>query len=128
MLHRLAGVHVHACGQDGGDVHARGVAPEHSVGDEDQPVANLQWQRLHPVAASVLHAKRTVGLQNEPARPAAAAATKAEIKMRSAAPMIELFCVFALFPERKGVVLRVLADCEVAPDQRPPGQLGDGLQ
>jgi hypothetical protein len=50
-------------GQDGGDVQARSVALQHAVGDEHQPVAHLQWQRLHPVAASGLQAERAVGLQ-----------------------------------------------------------------
>jgi hypothetical protein len=63
VLHRLAGVHVHAGGQDGGDVHARGVALQHAVGDEHQPVAHLQWQCLHPVAAAGLQPERGVSLQ-----------------------------------------------------------------
>ena len=62
MLHRLAGVHVHGRGEDGGDVHALGVALQHAVGDEHQPVANLQFDRLHAVAASALQAERTVSL------------------------------------------------------------------
>src|SRR5947209_1493620 len=39
VLHRLTGMHVNAGGQDGADVHERGVALQHPVGDEDQPVA-----------------------------------------------------------------------------------------
>jgi hypothetical protein len=41
----------------------RGVALQHAVGDEDQPVAHLQWQRLHPVAASGLKTERALSLQ-----------------------------------------------------------------
>ena len=63
MLHGLAGVHVHACGQGGGDVHARGVPLQHAVGDEHQAVAHLQLQRLYPVAASGLQAERAVSFQ-----------------------------------------------------------------
>ncbi len=54
-----------------------GVALQHAVGDEHQPVAHLQWQRLHPVAASGLQSERAVSLQAnllDTARPAAAAA------------------------------------------------------
>ena len=63
VLDRLAGVHVPACGQDRRDVHVRGVAFQHTVGDEHQPVAHLQLQRLHPVAVPGLKAERAVGLQ-----------------------------------------------------------------
>jgi hypothetical protein len=63
VLHCLAGVHVHARGQDGGDVHVRGVALQHAVGDEHQPVAHLQLQRLHAVPASGLHSERAVSVQ-----------------------------------------------------------------
>ena len=63
VLHRLTGMHVDAGGQDGTDVHKRGVALQHPVGDEDQPVANLQWQRLHPVAPPVPNPERRVSLQ-----------------------------------------------------------------
>jgi hypothetical protein len=63
VLYRLADVHVHAVGQDRGDVHARRVALQHAVGDEHQPVAHLQWQSLHPVAVSALQAERGVSLQ-----------------------------------------------------------------
>ena len=75
VLHRLAGMHVACLGQDRRDVHVRGVALQHAVGDEHQPVAHLQLQRLHPVAASGLEAERAVGLQTDRSTcpPAAAA-------------------------------------------------------
>ena len=63
VLHRLARVHVHASGEDGGDVQARGVALQHAVGDEHEPVAHLQRQRLHPVAPSGQQPERRVSLQ-----------------------------------------------------------------
>jgi hypothetical protein len=63
VLYGLASVHAHACGQDSADVNAGGVALQHAVGDEHQPVACLQGQRLHPVAGSGLHAERAVSLQ-----------------------------------------------------------------
>ena len=66
VLHRLASMHMRACAQDGSDVHTRGVALQHAVGDEHQPVSYLQLQRLHPVAASGLQAERAVGLQMNP--------------------------------------------------------------
>jgi len=51
--------------QDLRDVHARGIALDHAVRDEHQPVADLQWERLHAVAASGLPAERAVGLQSK---------------------------------------------------------------
>jgi hypothetical protein len=63
VLNRLAGMHIDARGQDGGDVQARGVALQHAVGDEDQPVADLQRQRLHAVAASGLQTEGAVSVQ-----------------------------------------------------------------
>jgi hypothetical protein len=52
MLHRLARMHVCALDQNCGDVHALGIALQHAVGDEHQPVAYLQRQRLHPISGS----------------------------------------------------------------------------
>ncbi len=77
MLYGLTSVHAHACRQDGADVHAGGVALQHAVGDEHQPVARLQWQHLHTVAGPGLHAEQAISLQTnllDPARPAAGAA------------------------------------------------------
>ena len=63
MLHGLAGVHVDAFGQDCGDVHPGSVAFQHAVGDEHQPVAHLQWKRLHAVTGSGDQPERAIGLQ-----------------------------------------------------------------
>jgi hypothetical protein len=70
-------MHVDALGQDRGDVHAPRVALQHAVRDEHQPVSYLQLQRLHPVAASGLQAKRAVGLVVGLARSDASAAALA---------------------------------------------------
>ena len=43
----------------------RGVALQHAVGDEHQPVTHLQRQRLHPVVASEPQPERAVSLQTK---------------------------------------------------------------
>ena len=63
ILYRLARMHIGARGQDRADVHERRVALQHAVGDEHQPVADLQRQRLHPIAASGSQPEWGVGLQ-----------------------------------------------------------------
>ena len=49
MLDDLAGVQFRVLRDQGLDVHAGGVALEHTVSDEDQPVAWRKRQRLHLV-------------------------------------------------------------------------------
>ena len=63
VLYGLAWVHARAGGQEGSDVQAGGVPLQHAVGDEDQPIVHLQWQRLHPVAASGQQSERGVSIQ-----------------------------------------------------------------
>ena len=60
VLHRFARMHLRARRDHGLDVDAGGVALEHAVGEEHQPVTGLERQRLHAVLVAAARS-RTAG-------------------------------------------------------------------
>ena len=72
ILYRLARMHIGAGGQDRADVHERGVALQHAVGDEHQPVANLQFAtRTATDRSKRLHSRRISASSRSATWPAA---------------------------------------------------------
>ena len=63
VLHGFARMHLRFRQQDGVDVDVGDVALEHAVGEEDQPVARHERQRLHLVRVTRHDPERRVGPQ-----------------------------------------------------------------
>ena len=59
----FAGMQVAGLAQGRGDVEACGVAFQHAVGDEDEPIAGLEGELLHPERAARLQAERQVDVE-----------------------------------------------------------------
>src|SRR4051794_14375113 len=65
MLHGLARVQLATGGEDGCDVDALGVSLEHAVGEEQDPVARLERQRLNAILVAAGDAERRVGRERQ---------------------------------------------------------------
>ena len=59
----FAGMQIAGLSEGPGDVEPRSVAFQHAVGDEDEPIAGLQWELLHPERAARLQAERQVDVE-----------------------------------------------------------------